>query len=90
MEAVEEELLFWTPKIINCHPTKTAVAKQVPPLESPAQGLPQGPGMQENKSWWPLNTGIFYKGILRLKVGISETQTWYLEIQNGHSETQNG
>ena len=32
MEAVEQELLFWTHKIINCHPTKTAVAKQVPPL----------------------------------------------------------
>ena len=60
LEAVEQELLFWTHKIINGHPTKTAVAKQVPPLESPAQGLPQGHGMQENKSWWSLNTGIFY------------------------------
>ena len=28
-------------------------------------------------------------GILRLEMGIPETQTWYFEIQNGYSETPN-
>jgi len=44
LEAVEQELLFWTHKIINCHPRHLLLNKF-----HHAQALPQGPGMQENK-----------------------------------------